>query len=271
MRLSVARDLLGCAGGDDLTALVAAFGAHVDQPVGGFDDVEIVLDDEKRRAGLKQFAKCGEKFGDVVEVEPGGGLIEEVENAAIFGAREVRGELEALSFSAGKRGGRLAEPEIAETYFVEDSELRHNFRDVGEERERFADSKLEDVVNILAVIADLEDSALETGAAALFADELDIGEELHLDGHGAVALAGFAAAAGNVEGKMACGVAAALRIGGFGEGFADVIESLQVRGGVGARRTADRRLVHDDDFANFGVAIEAVAKLFYAAAVPFSG
>src|SRR3712207_8097483 len=33
------RDLLGGAGGDQAAALVATLGAHVDQPVGGLDDV----------------------------------------------------------------------------------------------------------------------------------------------------------------------------------------------------------------------------------------
>ncbi len=40
-------DLFGGAGGYDLAAAAAALGAHVDDPVGGFDDVEIVLDDEE--------------------------------------------------------------------------------------------------------------------------------------------------------------------------------------------------------------------------------
>ena len=37
-------DLLRRAFGDDLAALDAAFGTHVDDPVGGFDDVEIMFD-----------------------------------------------------------------------------------------------------------------------------------------------------------------------------------------------------------------------------------
>src|SRR6478735_12755618 len=38
--------ILGRALGDDLAAAVAAFGAEVDQPVGGLDDFEVVLDDD---------------------------------------------------------------------------------------------------------------------------------------------------------------------------------------------------------------------------------
>src|ERR1700675_1811998 len=121
MRLRVAGDLLRRARGDDLPALVAALGAHVDDPVGGFDDVEIVLDDQERSAALLQFAKGREKFGDVVEMQAGRGLVQNIENALIFRAREMRGKFQALGFTAGKRGGGLTETQIAEADFIEDS------------------------------------------------------------------------------------------------------------------------------------------------------
>ena len=46
----VGGDVFGGAGGDDLAAAGAALGAHVDDPVGGLDDVEVVLDDEEGAA-----------------------------------------------------------------------------------------------------------------------------------------------------------------------------------------------------------------------------
>ena len=58
MRMRIARDLLGRAGGDDFAALVAAFRPQVDDPVGGFDDVEIVLDDQKRCAPSSSLRKA---------------------------------------------------------------------------------------------------------------------------------------------------------------------------------------------------------------------
>ena len=68
----------------------AAFGAEVDDPVGGFDDVEIVLDDEERAAAVDELAEGGEQFGDVVEMQAGGGLVEDVEHAAGRAADFVR-------------------------------------------------------------------------------------------------------------------------------------------------------------------------------------
>ena len=79
----VGGDLLGGSGGDDLAAGVAALGAEVDDPVGGLDDVEVVLDDEERAAAFDELAEGGEEFLYVVEVEAGGGLVEDVEGVRL--------------------------------------------------------------------------------------------------------------------------------------------------------------------------------------------
>jgi hypothetical protein len=41
--------------GDELAAVFAGFGAEVEDPVGGFDDFEVVLDDEQGVAGIDEF------------------------------------------------------------------------------------------------------------------------------------------------------------------------------------------------------------------------
>lgn len=50
----IARHFFRRAGGDDLPAAGAAFGAEVDDPVGGFDHVQIVLDDHHSIAVARQ-------------------------------------------------------------------------------------------------------------------------------------------------------------------------------------------------------------------------
>ncbi len=77
-----AGDFLGGAGGDDLAAGGAAFGAQVDDPVGGLDDVEVVLDDDQRAAAVDELAEGDQELADVVEVQAGGGLVEDVQDAA---------------------------------------------------------------------------------------------------------------------------------------------------------------------------------------------
>src|ERR1700674_1008279 len=77
-----AGDELGRALRDDAAATFAALGAEVDNPVGLFDDVEVVLDDEHAVAEIDESLQDVEKFSNVVEVEAGGGLVEDVEGAA---------------------------------------------------------------------------------------------------------------------------------------------------------------------------------------------
>ncbi len=116
-------DLLGGAVGDDAAAAFAAFGAEVEDVVGVADDVEVVLDDDDGVAEVGEAVEDFEELADVVEVEAGGGLVEEVEGAAGLALGELAGELHALGFAAGERGGGLAEVDVAEADVDEGLEL----------------------------------------------------------------------------------------------------------------------------------------------------
>jgi hypothetical protein len=72
---------------DDFAAAVAAFGAEVDDPVGGLDDFEIVLDHHHRVALVDQLVQHFQQLLDVVEMQAGGRLVEDIERAA-GGARD---------------------------------------------------------------------------------------------------------------------------------------------------------------------------------------
>ncbi len=50
----------------------------------------------------------------------------------------MSGELDALGFAAGERGGGLAEADVAEADFVEHGELVHDLRVAGEEAQGLA-------------------------------------------------------------------------------------------------------------------------------------
>ena len=122
--------MFGGALGDDAAAVVAAFGAEVDDPVGLLDDVEVVLDDEDGVAEVDQALQDVEQFADVVEVQAGGGLVEDVERAAGLAAAEFAGQLDALGFAAGERGGGLAELDVAEADVDQRLQLVPDLRDV---------------------------------------------------------------------------------------------------------------------------------------------
>jgi len=168
VRLRVAGDLFGRAGRDDLAASIAAFRAKVDEPVGGFDHVEVVFDDDEGRAGFEKLAEGGKELGDIVEMKAGRRFVEDVEDFFVVGAGQVRRELEALCFAAGKCRGGLAETQIAETDFVEDAKFGNNFGNVYEEGESFAHGQVQDVINIFAVIADFKDAGLEVEVFYVF-------------------------------------------------------------------------------------------------------
>jgi hypothetical protein len=68
--------------GHDLAAAVAAFGAEVDDPVGGLDDVEIVLDHHDRVALVDQLVQHFQQLGDIVEMQARRRFVEDVERAA---------------------------------------------------------------------------------------------------------------------------------------------------------------------------------------------
>src|SRR5690606_35608262 len=105
---------------------------------------------------------------------------------------------------------------------------------------------------------DVERLAVVALAVADVAGDVDVGQEVHFYLDDAVALAGLAAAALDVEGEAAGLVAAGFRLRQAGEPVADRREGAGIGGGVGARRAADRRLVDVDDLVQKFEALDAV-------------
>ena len=99
MRFLELGDLFWASGGDDGTTVVAALGTEVDEVVGGFDNVHIMLDDDYGIASVDQTMQDYEQAFDIGEVQAGSRLIEYVERLTGIGSAELGGELEALSFA----------------------------------------------------------------------------------------------------------------------------------------------------------------------------
>ena len=96
-----------------------ALRTHIDDPVGGMDHVEIVLDHQQRSAVIDQAFKGRQQLPDVVEVQPGGGLVADEQRAVVGRLRQVRGQLDALRFAAGERCRRLPQPQVSQADFVQ--------------------------------------------------------------------------------------------------------------------------------------------------------
>ena len=140
--------------------------------------------------------------------------------------------------------------DVAEADIDEGLQLLADLRDVGEHGERVFDGEVENVGDGVAVEFYGQRLLVVAAAVADFALYVDVGHEVHFDAALAVALAGLAAAAGDVEAEAAGLVAALARLGQHGEEIADGREDLGVGGGIGARRAADGGLVDADDFVD---------------------
>ena len=167
--------LFGCALEGDVAAFASAFGTHVDNPVGHFDDVHVVLDDKDAVAAVDKLLEDVEEDPDVLEVEPCGGFVEDVEGVACFGASQFGGEFDALGFTAAEGGGLLSEGDVAEAYVLEGFEFAVDFGVGLEEGDGFVDGHVEYVGDAFAFVAYFEGFAVVAFAVAYFAVDVHVG------------------------------------------------------------------------------------------------
>ena len=233
-------DLLGRARGDDPAATAASFGPEVDHPVGTLHDIEVVLHDEHRVARLDEPLEHREQLPHVGHVEAGRWLVEDVEGFAGGPLGQLPRQLHPLGLAARERGGRLAEVEVIETDVAECLELAGDVGGVGKELPRVAHLHVQKFGDVFALPADLERVFGKPGPAADLARHPHVRQKIHVEPHRAVALAGFAPAAGHVEAEPARLPAPLLRLGEHREQAADVVPHLHVGRRVAPRRPPDR-------------------------------
>ena len=73
------RYLFWCAHCDDFSAVFTALGSQVDDPVGGFDDINVVFDSDDCVASIDEFIQYFEEFLDVVKMEACRRFVHDVE------------------------------------------------------------------------------------------------------------------------------------------------------------------------------------------------
>ena len=217
-----------------------------------------MLDDNDGIATGNKAAQNVHEDADVLEMETGGGLVEDIDGTAGIALRQLGGKLDALALTTREGGGRLAELDIAEADILDGLDLAKDVGDVLEELAGLVDGHIEDIGNGLALIAYLEGLAVVATPVADLTGYLDIGQEIHLDGLIAVAATGLATASLDVERETAGLVAANLGLGQADEQGADVREHAGIGGGIRTRRTADGRLVDIDDLVDMLEALDAV-------------
>ena len=252
--------VFGSAFGHDQAAALAAFGAEVDEPVGRSDDVEVVLDDHQRVAGLQQAAQAAHELGDVIEVQTGGGLVEQKQRAfagdvlatggaALGGFGQEARELQTLRFAARERGHGLAQTHVLQAHVHDRLQHADDLAVLCKQAGGFAHGQLQHIGDAertpTALDLHLQDLGAVALAVAVGATQIHVAQELHFHVLKARAAAGRATPVAAVETELAAGVAALARHRGVGEQGADGVPGADVTHGVGARGLADRRLVHE--------------------------
>ena len=258
MRMRDRGDVLRRALGDDLATVFATLRAKIDGPVGVAHHIDVVLDDDDSVAKIGQPMQHLEQPPNVVEMESGRGLVEQVEGAPGLALRQLAGELHTLGFASRKCRRRLAEMNVAEADIDEGLQLLPDVRNVRQDRQCVFDGQVEHVGDRVAVELYRERFLVVTLAVTHLAGNVDIRHEVHLDASLAVALTGFAASAGDVEGEAAGLVAAFAGLGQHGVEVADGGEDAGIGRRVRARRAADGRLVDADGFIDLIKAPDSV-------------
>src|SRR5258705_13916754 len=95
---------------------------------------------QQRPAGIDQGAKCRKEFVDVVEVQARGWFVKNVKRFGACSFQQMGGGFDWLSFSPRKRGGRLAQTQIAATDHIEPAQAVGRLGGSREEARRFAPS-----------------------------------------------------------------------------------------------------------------------------------
>ena len=107
------RNLLGRPVSHEIAAQAAGSYAQIDNVVSPLDRLEVVFNDDNRVAQIAKLRESREKAVVVACVQSDGRLVENIEDSAQF-RPDLRGEADALGFTAGKRRGGAVEAEIVE-------------------------------------------------------------------------------------------------------------------------------------------------------------
>src|SRR5690606_21295474 len=94
----------------------AAFGPHVDHVVGHLDDVQVVLDHQHGVSLVHQALQHADQLLHVVEVQTGGGFVQDVEGTAGAAAAQLAGQLDALGLATAQGGAALAQLHVAQAH-----------------------------------------------------------------------------------------------------------------------------------------------------------
>ena len=203
---------------------------------------------EDRVARIHETLKHCKQLPDVGHVETRCGFIQNVERTAGGSLGQLARELHSLRFPARKRRRRLPQMQIIQAHIAERFQLASDVGRIGKELPSLADFHVQEFCNVLPLPSHLQRVFGKPGTSADFARHPHIGQKIHVQSRGAIALASLAATASHVEAKPPRLPAPLLRLRQHREQRADVVPDFDVGGWIAAGRTPNRRLIDDDDF-----------------------
>jgi hypothetical protein len=187
----------------------------------------------------------------VERVQAGGGLVEDVQRAALTAA-QPGSDPEPLRFAAGQGRSGFTEPQVAKSDLADGPQGRGDQRPAGEPFQGVVHAQAEHVGDGQPVDPDRQGGVVEAGTAAGRAADGDVGQVLDVEVDVAEPAAGRALSRAGVEREVPGLPAPPPGVAGLGEHAADVVERPAVGRGRRPGVLADRGGVDLDDLADAG-------------------
>ena len=237
-------DFFWGAGGDHLSAFPSPFGTHVDDVVGKFDDIEVVLYHDDRVASVDDALEHIHEDADVFEMQASGRLVEDIERFSRIAFRQFGGKFHPLAFPSRERCRGLPQFDVPQSHVLDGLDFLQDIGHVFEELHRLVDGHVEHIGDRLALIPHLQCLPVVAFAVAHLAGHHHIGQEVHLDGLVAVSATSVAPSPLHVEGEPPRFVSPDFRLRQVHEERADITEHPCICGRVRPWRLSDGRLVY---------------------------
>lgn len=173
-------------GDQDFAAAAAAFRAEIDNPVGSFNHIEVVLNHHDGIALIAQLVQDFQQLLDIGEVQTGGRLIEDIQRLAGTALGQLARQLHALRLAAGQGRRRLAKADIGQADVHQGLQLTRQRRYGIKEFTRLFDGHIQHFVDGLTLVLNLQRFTVIAFAFALVARHVDIRQEVHLNLNDAV-------------------------------------------------------------------------------------
>ena len=217
-----------------------------------------MLNDKHGVAAVHKTLEHAQQLCDVRGVQARGGLVQHVYRLTRVALGKLGCKLDSLRFTARQRSRGLPDLDIAKSDVLQRFELAQNARHAVKEGNALLNRHFQYVVDVLALIFDLQGIAVVSLALTYVTSHVNVGQKVHFNASHAVTLAGFAASALDVKGKSARPIPLCLGVLGLREQIADIGKQPRIGRGVGARRSADGALVDANDLVQMLVTLQAI-------------